>query len=141
MEGRSMTNLTPNLAATIKVWPTVSKVVSTLRTEEQYNKAVKLLDELIDKVSEKPNDTIDSLIDMLGTLIEDYENKHVPEPVGDPISSLKHFMEEYNLRQSDLPEIGSQGVVSEILNGKRQLNLTQIKALSKRFKVSPAVFI
>jgi HTH-type transcriptional regulator/antitoxin HigA len=136
-----MTNLTPTLAATIKVWPTVSKVVSTLRTEEQYNKAVKLLDELIDRVSEKPNDTIDSLIDMLGTLIEDYENKHVPEPVGDPISSLRHFMEERNLRQSDLPEIGSQGVVSEILNGKRQLNVAQIKALSKRFKVSPAVFI
>lgn len=136
-----MTNLTPNLAATIKVWPTVSKVVSPLRTKEQYNKAVKLLDELIDKVSEKPNDTIDSLIDMLGTLIEDYENKHVPEPVGDPISSLKHFMEEHDLRQSDLPEIGSQGVVSEILNRKRLLNVAQIKALSKRFKVSPAVFI
>ena len=136
-----MTNLAPNLAATIKVWPTVSKVVSTLRSEEQYNKAVKLLDQLIDKVSEKPNDTLDSLIDILGTLIEDYENKYVPEPVGDPISSLKHFMEEYNLRQSDLPEIGSQGVVSEILNGKRQLNVAQIKALSERFKVSPAVFV
>lgn len=141
MEGRGMTNLAPNLAATIKVWPTVSKVVSTLRTEEQYNKAVKLLDHLIDKVSEKPNDTLDSLIDILGTLIEDYENKYVPEPVGDPISSLKHFMEEHNLKQSDLPEIGSQGVVSEILNGKRTLNVAQIKALSKRFNVSPAVFI
>jgi HTH-type transcriptional regulator/antitoxin HigA len=141
MEGRSMTNLAPNLAATIKVWPTVSKVISTLRTEEQYNKAVKLLDQLIDKVSEKPNDTLDSLIDILGTLIEDYENKYVPEPVGDPISSLKHFMEEHNLKQSDLSEIGSQGVVSEILNGKRQLNIAQIKALSKRFNVSPAVFV
>jgi HTH-type transcriptional regulator / antitoxin HigA len=141
MEGRSMTNLAPNLAATIKVWPTVSKVISTLRTEEQYNKAVKRLDQLIDKVSEKPNDTLDSLIDILGTLIEDYENKYVPEPVGDPISSLKHFMEEHNLKQSDLSEIGSQGVVSEILNGKRQLNIAQIKALSKRFNVSPAVFV
>jgi HTH-type transcriptional regulator/antitoxin HigA len=141
MEGRSMINLAPNLAATIKAWPTVSKVVTTLRTEEQYNKAVKLLDQLIDKVGEKPNDTLDSLIDTLGTLIEDYENKYVPEPVGDPISSLKHFMKEHNLRQSDLPEIGSQGVVSEILNGKRTLNVAQIKALSKRFKVSPAVFI
>jgi len=136
-----MTNLAPNLVATIKVWPTVSKVVTTLRTEEQYNKAVKLLDQLIDKVSEKPNDTLDSLIDILGTLIEDYENKHVPEPVGDPISSLKHFMEEHNLKQSDLSEIGSQGVVSEILNGKRTLNVAQIKALSKRFNTSPAVFI
>jgi HTH-type transcriptional regulator/antitoxin HigA len=77
----------------------------------------------------------------LGTLVEDYENKYVPEPVGDPISSLKHFMEEHNLRQGDLPEIGSQGVVSEILNGKRALNVAQIKALSKRFNTSPAVFI
>ncbi len=136
-----MTNLAPNLAATIKVWPTVSRVIATLRTEEQYNKAVKLLDQLIDQVSEKPNDTLDSLIDILGTLIEDYENKYVPEPVGDPISSLKHFMEEYNLKQSDLSDIGSQGVVSEILNGKRTLNVAQIKALSKRFNVSPAVFI
>ncbi len=136
-----MTNVTPNLADTIKVWPTVSKVVSTIRTEEQYNRAVKLLDELLDKVGEEPSDTLESLIDILGTLIEDYENKYVPEPVGDPISSLKHFMEEHNLRQSDLPEIGNQDVVSEILNGKRQLNVPQIKALGKRFNVSPTVFI
>lgn len=136
-----MTNLAPNLAATIKVWPTVSKVVSTLRTEEEYNRAVKLLDYLIDKVSAKPNATLDSLIDMLGTLIEAYEDKHVAEPMGDPISSLKHFMEERNLKQSDLTEIGNRRVVAEILNGKRELNIAQIKALSKRFKVSPAVFI
>ncbi len=50
-------------------------------------------------------------------------------------------MEEHDLKQSDLKlEIGSQGVVSEILNGKRQLNARQIKGLSKRFHVSPAVF-
>ncbi len=136
-----MTNLAPNLAATIKAWPTVSKVVSTLRTEEEYNRAVKLLDHLIDKVSERPNATLDSLIDILGTLIEAYEDKHVPEPVGDPVSSLRYFMEEHNLRQSDLAEIGSRRVVSEILNGKRDLDIAQIRALSKRFNVSPAVFI
>jgi HTH-type transcriptional regulator/antitoxin HigA len=50
-------------------------------------------------------------------------------------------MEEHGLKQLDLSEIGSQGVVSEILSGKRQLNIRQIKILSKRFKVSPAVFI
>ena len=54
---------------------------------------------------------------------------------------LVHFMEEHFLSQSDLPEIGSQGVVSEIINGKRELNLRQIKALGKRFNVSPAVFL
>jgi len=136
-----MTNLNPSLSATIKVWPTVSKVISTLRTEVQYNDAVRFMDKLIDKVSKNPNAELDSLIDVLGTLIEDYENRNIPEPVGDPISSLKHYMEEHNLRQSDLPEIGSQGVVSEILNGKRKLNVAQIKALGKRFNVSPAVYL
>jgi HTH-type transcriptional regulator/antitoxin HigA len=50
-------------------------------------------------------------------------------------------MEEHNLSQSNFPEIGTQGVVSEILSGKRQLNLRQVKSLSKRFNVSPSVFI
>jgi HTH-type transcriptional regulator/antitoxin HigA len=50
-------------------------------------------------------------------------------------------MDEHNLRQSDLPEVGSQGVVSEILSGKRELNVRQIRALAARFGVSPAVFV
>jgi HTH-type transcriptional regulator/antitoxin HigA len=50
-------------------------------------------------------------------------------------------MEEQGLKQADLPEIGSQGVVSEILSGKRKLNLRQVRLLSERFTVSPAVFI
>ena len=53
---------------------------------------------------------------------------------------LRFFMEEHNLSQSDLPEVGSQGVVSEILGG-RELNVRQIRALSKRFGVSPSVFV
>lgn len=51
-----------------------------------------------------------------------------------------HLMEEHGLTQSDLPEIGSQGVVSELLRAKRELNVRQIRALSQRFSVSPAVF-
>ena len=50
-------------------------------------------------------------------------------------------MDEHGLSQSDLPEVGSQGVVSEILRGRRQINLRQVRALSERFGVSPAVFI
>ncbi|MGB7950415.1 MAG: transcriptional regulator, partial [Candidatus Binatia bacterium] len=45
------------------------------------------------------------------------------------------------LTQSELPEIGSQGVVSEILSGERELNIRQVRCLAKRFEVSPAVFI
>lgn len=54
---------------------------------------------------------------------------------------LRFLMEEHDLAQSDLSEVGSQGIVSEILNGKRELNVRQIRALAKRFHVSPAAFI
>jgi HTH-type transcriptional regulator/antitoxin HigA len=49
-------------------------------------------------------------------------------------------MEEHGLKQSDLPEVGNQGVVSQILAGARELNVSQIIALAKRFKVSAGVF-
>ncbi len=58
-----------------------------------------------------------------------------------PLDTLKYLMEEHNLKQSDLTEIGSQGVVSEILAGKRTLNIEQIKKISYKFNVSPLVFI
>jgi HTH-type transcriptional regulator/antitoxin HigA len=54
---------------------------------------------------------------------------------------LHYLMAEHGLAQSDLPEVGSQGVVSEILRGKRKLNLRQVQALAARFNVSPAVFM
>lgn len=62
-------------------------------------------------------------------------------PMGHPIAVLKYFMEEQALKQVDLAELGSQGVVSEILNGRRELNLRQVKALSEQFNVPAAVFI
>jgi HTH-type transcriptional regulator / antitoxin HigA len=63
----------------------------------------------------------------------------VPESTG--VDVLRFLMEEHGLAQSDLPEVGSQGVVSEILNGRRELNLRQVRALAEKFKVSSAVFV
>jgi HTH-type transcriptional regulator/antitoxin HigA len=63
----------------------------------------------------------------------------MPAPSG--VETLRYLMEEHELTQSDLPEIGSQGVVSELLRGKRKLNMRQVRALAARFNVSPAVFI
>jgi HTH-type transcriptional regulator/antitoxin HigA len=109
--------------------------------EEEYNRLVALLDEITDMVRDNENHPLANLMEVLGVLIETYEDQHVPEPEGDPIAVLKYFMEVYNLKQQDLPELGSQGVVSDVLHGKRALNLRQIKALSKRFKVPVSVFI
>lgn len=60
---------------------------------------------------------------------------------GTPIETLSFLMKEHDIKQTDLAEVGSQGVVSEILTGKRHLNIRQIKELSSRFNVSPLVFI
>jgi HTH-type transcriptional regulator/antitoxin HigA len=80
-------------------------------------------------------------MESIGTLVETYENNNFDEIEGSPVEALRYLMDEHNLKQSDLPEIGSQGVVSEVLKGKRGLNIRQIKELSAKFNVSPLVFI
>lgn len=125
----------------VKVWPDIEPIFSVPHNEKDHNKLVNLLDSLIDEVGNNENHAFASLMETIGSLIETYESRNIDEIEGNPIAALYALMEEHGLKQSDLSEIGSQGVVSEILSGKRQLNVRQIKMLSKRFKVSPAVFI
>ena len=124
-----------------KVWPDIQDIFSVPHNEKDRKKLVVLLDALIDEVGNNESHPLSSLMETLGSLIETYEAHTIPEMEGNPIDTLKLLIEEHGIKQSDLPEIGSQGVVSEILSGKRQLNLRQIKLLSKRFNISPAVFV
>jgi HTH-type transcriptional regulator/antitoxin HigA len=120
---------------------TAIRPILTIRNEREYDLAVEHLDELLDEVGANEGHPLYDLLDTLGTLIHAYEEEHHPMPDVNGAEMLKFFIEERQLAQSDLPEIGSQGVVSEILNGKRELNMRQIRALAQRFQVSPAVFI
>lgn len=83
---------------------------------------------------------LSNFLEVLGTLIEEYEHDHVTLKGAAARQVLTLLMKEHHLTQSDLPEVGSQGVVSEILHGRRELNTRQIKVVSERFGVSPAVF-
>lgn len=112
-----------------------------LRTKKEYTRAVETLDTILDEIGEDEKHALAELADALGVFIEKYESEHVSVPQARPPAVLKFLMREHGLRQSQLPEIGSQGVVSEVLAGKRELNARQIKRLAKRFGVSPAVFI
>ncbi|MFH1975620.1 MAG: helix-turn-helix domain-containing protein [Pseudomonadota bacterium] len=124
-----------------KVWPNIQSVFSVPHNEKDYNNLVNFLDSLIDEVGDNESHPLSSLMETIGSLIETYESQNYPDMEGDAINALKTLMEEHGLKQSDLPEIGSQGVVSEIISGKRQLNVRQLKLLCERFKVSPAVFV
>lgn len=121
-------------------WAGVRSIL-TIRSEREYDRAVKRLNSLLDEVGTNERHPLYGLLDTLGTLIHAYEEEHFKEPEPGGPEMLRYFMEEHGLRQWDLLEVGSQRAVSEVLRGKRELTAKQIRALASRFHVSPAVFI
>lgn len=115
--------------------------LGSIRTKKEYERAVGLLDAILDEIGEHEKHPMAELADAIGVFVERYEAEHSPIPAGKPAEVLRFLMIEHELRQSDFPEIGSQGVVSEVLSNKRELNTRQIRKLAKRFRVSPAVFV
>lgn len=132
-----MSVITPQIK---RSWTTISPLLS-IQSEQKYDEAVGRLNGLIDEVGTDEHHPLYSLLDTLGTVIHAYEDEHYSMPKCRGGDSLQFLMDEHNLTQSGLPEVGSQGVVSEIIRGKRELNVRQIRSLVKRFKVSPAAFI
>ena len=115
--------------------------LGTLRTKKDYTRAVSTLDAILDEIGDDEKHPMAELADALSVFIERYEDEHVRMPPAKPSAVLKFLMREHGLKQSDLKEIGTQGVVSEVLSGKRELNTRQIRKLAKRFGISPAVFV
>jgi len=80
----------------------------------------------------------------VGDTIEQFEEEHyaLPTTEGAPAQMLQFLMDQHDLKQADLVGLlGSSGVVSEIVNGKRSISKAQAKALGERFHVSPALFL
>jgi HTH-type transcriptional regulator/antitoxin HigA len=112
-----------------------------IRNESDYDKAVAAINQLLDAGAADEQDPLADLVDTLGALISDYDDVHHAAQDVQPSTMLRFLMDQHHLTQSELPELGTQGVVSEILSGKRDLNVRQIKALAERFHVPPSVFI
>ena len=124
-----------------RIWPEIRDALSVPHSEQDYLELRHVLDDLIDEVGNNEHHPLASLTETVGNLVDSYEREYIPEDQGEPKDALRYLMDEHNLKQSDLKELGSQGIVSEILAGKRKLNIRQVKLLSERFNVSPAVFI
>ncbi|MBF0202363.1 MAG: transcriptional regulator [Desulfamplus sp.] len=121
-------------------WSPISHLFS-VGSEEEYDRAVELLNSLIDEIGTDDRHPLYGLLDTLGTLIHAYEEENYTVPDCDGIGMLRFFMDEHGLKSSDLPEIGSEKAVSEIISGGKELSARQIRALAERFNVSPSVFI
>ena len=115
--------------------------ISTIRDEGHYARMTQMLESLLDEAGGDEHHPVMGLVDIVGDLIEDYEAEQHQLPEVSGIDALKFLMAQHGLKQGDLEEIGSQGVVSEILTGKRELNVRQVRALSERFGVSTATFL
>ena len=124
-----------------KAWPSIKNYFTVPHSEQEYTELVNYLDALIDEVGDKQNHELAAVMETIGLLIENYENKNHLINESTVVDVIKYLMQEHALNQADMTEIGSQGVVSEILSGQRSLNVDQIKRLSKRFNLSPSVFI
>lgn len=106
----------------------------------EYDEATRAMDALLDAGAADQDHPLAHLVSALGEFIRGYDKVHYQLSNATPAEVLRAIMEQHNIKQSDFPEIGSQGVVSEVLNGKRERNARQIRDVSKRFGVSPAVF-
>lgn len=110
-----------------------------IKTEVDYRAALKRLEEIFDA---KPGSPESDELEILGLMVENYENKHYPIEAPDPIEAIKIRMEEMNLKQKDLiPEIGGKSRVSEILNRKRRLTVEMIRKLAVRLNLSVNILI
>jgi HTH-type transcriptional regulator / antitoxin HigA len=107
---------------------------------EAENEAATLLAESLEHRQRTPEE--DALLELLIILIEKFEETSYPLPNLEADRMLLHLMEARNMKQEELVGvIGSRGVVSEIVNGKRSISKAQAKVLGELFHVSPSLFI
>jgi HTH-type transcriptional regulator / antitoxin HigA len=104
---------------------------------ERYTSALFWLTE-----KENPTEAEFEAIELLGVLIEKYEQEHYPVEPAEPEDVVRFLLDQNDLQQRDLvPIFGSESAVSMFLRGKRSLTLDQVRGLSERFHLSPAAFM
>lgn len=113
--------------------------ISPIRTEKDYQKALKRLEEIFD--SKKGTQEGDEL-EIIAILIEHYENENIPVEMPDPIEAIKFRMEQMGLKQKDLAKIIQfNSRASEVLSKKRKLNLSMIRKLNIALNIPTEVLV
>jgi HTH-type transcriptional regulator / antitoxin HigA len=130
-----------SLEKAIQHWNMVAPVIDTPKSPDDYEALLKNLKDALELVENKSNSPLAGLIKAIASAAQEYETDLLVDQQGGALLALKYLIKLHHIKQSELKEIGSQGVVSEILNGKRSLTLRHVRELAKKFNVSPSVFI
>ena len=113
--------------------------IKPIKTENDYNQALERLEVIFN--TKKGSSEGDEL-EVLGILIDQYENEHFPIGMPDPIEAIKFRMEQMGYNQNDLANIvGLKSRASEILNRKRKLSLEMIRQLHEQLNIPTDVLI
>lgn len=113
--------------------------IKIIKTEQDYNRALKRLEELFHAAINTPEG---DEAELLSILIEKYEDEHYSIGMPDPIEAVKFRMEQMGMKQKDLAEvIGFTSRVSKILNRRRKLTLTMIRKLSNKLKIPAEILV
>ncbi len=114
-----------------------------IETEEEYRQTLAVVEYFVFKKERSPEEL--ALYDLTVMLIKDYESRICPMDdwrTQSPTEMLQYLLETSGKRQADLVGvIGSSGIVSEVVNGKRAISKSQAKKLGEMFQVSPSLFI
>jgi HTH-type transcriptional regulator/antitoxin HigA len=120
-----------------------SKLCS-IRSPAEYDAAVAMLEQLVMRDEDSLDAGEADYLEVLESLVEAYDDEHYPMPASDatPLDVLKFLVEQAGMSTSDLGKVlGSKGIASEILNGKREMSKAHIFKLAERFNVEPALFL
>jgi len=115
--------------------------VTSVRTAEEHAQAIKIIDVLLETTRGNEGHPLTEVLDYLANQVEVYEDEHFPIPEATPREVLLFLMDQHRLKQEDLADCASQGVISEILSGKRAISKEAAKKLARRFHVSADLFI
>ena len=113
--------------------------IRPIKSEADYNQALKRLDEIFDAPADTPEG---DEAELLSLLIDSYENEQYTIEAPDPIEAIKIRLEEMELKQQDLVGvIGGKSRVSEVLNRKRKLTVEMIRNLTETLHLSASSLI
>jgi HTH-type transcriptional regulator/antitoxin HigA len=115
--------------------------IKVIKTENDYREALKSIEMLMANDPD-PESTEGEQLELLSTLVADYESKAFPATLPDPVEAIKFRMEQADLKPADLvPFIGSKSRVSEILSGKRKLTVDMMRALEAGLGIPAKVLL
>lgn len=130
-----------SLEKAMQHWKSVATVIDTPNNPQDYESLIQNMKDAIALVENQDDSPLSGLIKAMARAANEYEKDFLATQQGGALRALRYLIKLHGIKQSELKEIGSQGVVSEVLNGKRSLTLRHVKELAKRFRVSPSVFI